>query len=628
MNRYFLIDFDSTLVKLETLEVLADIALADTPDKAGRLEAVATLTEQAMNGELPFRAALEQRLAIINARREHLAAVIERLKQNISDSFLRNRTFLERNAARVFIVSSGFREVVEPVVAAVGLGADHVYANTLLFDDAGNITGFDTANPLAADDGKATVARALGVDGELVAVGDGWGDLQIAAAGAATRFYAFTENVSHPKVVDAADRVAPSFDEVLFDCGLAPSVSYPKNRIEVLLLENIHRNAETVFAREGYRVRSLPAGVDTETLKREIRNVSILGIRSKTHLTADVLAHAERLLAVGAFCIGTNQIDLDATARRGIAAFNAPFSNTRSVVELAIAEIILLMRNLPDKMRAMHSGGWRKSASGSFEVRGKTLGIVGYGNIGMQLSVLAEAMGMNVCYFDVAEKLGLGTARRTATLDELLDAADIVSVHVDGRPENRDLFGREQFARMKPGAIFLNLSRGHVVDIDALREAIGDGKIRGAGVDVFPEEPYSNDEAFRSPLRDASNVVLTPHIGGSTLEAQADIGRFVAGKLIEYINTGATSASVNFPNIQLPAQANAHRLIHVHHNVPGILAKINRVLADLDINIVGQYLKTDERIGYVITDIDAGYSEPVLAAMKDIEHTIRARILY
>jgi D-3-phosphoglycerate dehydrogenase len=629
MNFNFLIDFDSTLVQLETLEVLADVALADAPDKDDKLTAVARLTDQAMNGEISFRDALAERLALINGRREHIEAVVERLKGNISRSFLHNRGFLKRNADRVFVISSGFHEVVEPVVASLGLRADHVRANRFAYADDGTITGVEQDNPLADGDGKVTVARNLNLDDELVMVGDGFGDYRVYEAGAAGRFYAFTENVSHPRVVEAAEKVAPNFDEVLFDCGYAPSVSYPKNRIEVLLLENIHQNAVDVFNREGYTVRTLPSGVDEDTLKREIRRVSILGIRSKTRLTADVLSHAERLLAVGAFCIGTNQIDLPAHARRGVAVFNAPYSNTRSVVELAIAEIVMLMRNLPDKIRAMHAGAWKKSATNSFEVRGKTLGIVGYGNIGMQLSVLAESMGMKVRYYDLEEKLGLGTAHKCNTLDELLETSDIVTLHVDGRPENRGLFGREQFARMRPGSYFLNLSRGQVVDIDALREALDSGHILGTGVDVFPKEPYSNKDPFESPLREAPNTILTPHIGGSTLEAQADIGHFVAGKLVEYVNTGATMTSVNFPNLQLPPLADAHRLIHIHENVPGILARINHVLAEHEINIVGQYLKTGEQIGYVITDIGTGgYSEPVLKAMKNIDNTIRARILY
>ncbi|HET7674450.1 MAG TPA: phosphoglycerate dehydrogenase, partial [Gammaproteobacteria bacterium] len=529
---------------------------------------------------------------------------------------------------RIYVLSSGFREVIDPVIAELGLSPERLRANTFTFDGDGNITGFDGTNVLANENGKELAVRELNLEGRVIMIGDGWTDYRVCTAGLAERFYAFTETVSRTRVVEAADRVAPNLDEILFDLGLRPSVSYPKNRIDVLLLENIHRDAVDTFRREGYRVKTLPASLGEEELKSAIARASIIGIRSKTQITDGVLAHAKRLLAVGAFCIGTNQIDLGACARRGVAAFNAPFSNTRSVVELAIAEIIMLMRNIPDKLRAMHAGVWQKSAAGSFEVRGKTLGIVGYGNIGMQLSVVAEALGMHVVFYDVQEKLALGTARRCATLGELLSAADAVSVHVDGRAANKGLFGRTEFEAMKPGAIFLNLSRGYVVDVDALRAAIGSGHLRGAGVDVFPQEPAGNDQPFDSPLRELKNVVLTPHIGGSTLEAQADIGRFVADKLIGYINTGATMNSVNFPNLQLPPFAGAHRLIHVHRNVPGILAQINRVLAADNVNVVGQYLKTDEQIGYVITDIDRHYSKPVLADMKKIEGTIRARILY
>lgn len=625
---FFLVDFDSTLVKLETLEALADVALAGAPDKDESLRKVSELTAQAMNGAIAFHDALVQRLALIGARRDHLPEVVARLKANVSDSFRRNGRFLSAHAERIFIVSSGFREVIAPVAEMLGLKPDHVYANTLAYNADGDVTGVDRTNPLANDDGKAVVARELNLSGDVIMIGDGWTDYLVYKADLATRFYAFTENVAHPRVTAAAEHVAPSLDEVLYDLGIAPSVSYPKNRIEVLLLENIHPDAAERFTHEGYSVRTLPASLAGDELAREIERVSILGIRSKTHLDAAALEHARRLIAVGAFCIGTNQIDLAACARQGVTVFNAPFSNTRSVVELAIAEIILLMRNLPDKIRAMHTGVWKKSASGSFEVRGKTLGIVGYGNIGMQLSVVAEALGMNVCYFDVQEKLGLGMTQKCATLDELLARADVVTLHVDGRPENRNLMGRAQFELMKPGTIFLNLSRGHVVDVAALRKAIADGKIRGAGVDVFPEEPASNDEPFTSPLTELPNLVLTPHIGGSTLEAQTDIGRFVAGKLIDYVNTGGTMNSVNFPNIQLPALTDAHRLIHVHRNVPGILAQINRVLAERRINIVGQYLKTDERIGYVITDVDKRSSDAVLADLKRIEDTIRARVLY
>ncbi len=624
----FLIDFDSTLVRLETLEVLADVAMAGAPDRDERLQALLRLTERAMNGELPIEAVFAERLELLDATRDSLEPVIERLRNNFTASFLENRTFLERHADCIYVVSNGFREIIAPVVRDLGLRADHVYANEFVFDSNGGIVGAQSDNPLTRAGGKTQVARALAHDGELVMVGDGWSDHEAYAAGAVDRFYAFTENVSRDRVVAAAERVAPNFDEVLYDCGCQPSVSYPKNRIEVLLLENIHANAVESFTREGYRVRTLPASLDADALGEALRHVSILGIRSKTHITAELLAEAKRLQAVGAFCIGTNQIDLPACAEHGVAVFNAPFSNTRSVVELALAEIILLMRNLPAKLRAMHAGAWKKSARGSFEVRGKTLGIVGYGNIGMQLSVLAEALGMQVRYFDLQPRLALGTATACASLDELLETSDVVTLHVDGRPENRSFFGREQFEKMREGALFLNLSRGFVVEVEALREAIESGHIHGAGVDVFPEEPRGNDEPFDSALRGLDNVMLTPHIGGSTLEAQADIGRFVAGKLIGYINTGATMNSVNFPEIQLPALADAHRLIHIHRNVPGVVAEINRVLAADGANVAGQYLKTNEQIGYVITDVDKRYSERLLDDMKGIEHTLRARILY
>ncbi len=308
--------------------------------------------------------------------------------------------------------------------------------------------------------------------------------------------------------------------------------------------------------------------------------------------------------------------------------FNAPYSNTRSVVELALAEIIMLIRNIPDKSAKMHRGEWDKSAAGSFEIRGKKLGIIGYGNIGAQLSVLAESAGMNVFYYDLVEKLALGNATKCASLEELLSTVDVVTLHVDGRKENSTFIGEKEFALMKPGSIFLNLSRGHVVDIHALKNAILNGTIVGCGVDVFPEEPKSNKDPFESELKGLPNVILTPHIGGSTQEAQENIARFVPSRIIEYINTGSTTNSVNFPNLQLPILDNAHRLIHIHQNVPGILAKINNVLADHDINIVGQYLKTNETIGYVITDIDKAYNPDVIKALKAISHTIKFRILY
>jgi D-3-phosphoglycerate dehydrogenase len=394
-----------------------------------------------------------------------------------------------------------------------------------------------------------------------------------------------------------------------------------------LLLENIHPDASARLAKEGYQVETLPGALGEDELIEAVRDVQLLGIRSGTQVTERVLDAAPDLIAIGAFCIGVNQVDLAAASRRGVAVFNAPFSNTRSVVELALAEIIAMARRLPEKNAQMHSGLWDKSAAGAHEVRGRRLGIVGYGNIGTQLSVLAESMGMSVYFYDIADKLALGNARRCSTLTELLESVETVSLHVDGRDGNRGFFGAAEFAAMRPRSLFLNLSRGFVVDHAALRRAIESGHVAGAAIDVFPDEPKSSGEEFTSELRGLPNVILTPHIGGSTEEAQQDIGEFVAGKLADYMAFGATSLSVNLPQIALPVAAGTHRLIHLHQNVPGVLASINRVLAEHGVNVEGQLLRTRDEYGYVLTDIGCRYSEDVLAELRAMPVTIRLRTL-
>ena len=392
-----------------------------------------------------------------------------------------------------------------------------------------------------------------------------------------------------------------------------------------LLLENIHPDARARLAKDGCQVDTLPRALAEEELVSAVDGVQLLGIRSGTLVTERVLDAAPGLLAIGAFCIGVNQIDVAAAARRGVAVFNAPFSNTRSVVELALAEIIALTRRLTDKNRQMHAGEWDKSAAGSHEVRGRRLGIVGYGNIGGQLSVLAEALGMTVVFFDTADKLALGNARRCGTLQELLEISDVVTLHVDGRPGNSGLFGAAEFDAMKPGSLFLNLSRGFVVDHASLRRHIESGRLAGAAVDVFPAEPRGRGEEFVSELRGLPNVILTPHVGGSTEEAQQDIGEFVAGKLLDYLDTGATSLSVNLPGVALPAAPGTHRLVHLHQNVPGVLAKINQLLAEHDANIEGQLLGTRDELGYVLTDIGTEYTAGMLARLQAMDVTIRLR---
>ncbi|HEV3381791.1 MAG TPA: phosphoglycerate dehydrogenase [Trebonia sp.] len=394
-----------------------------------------------------------------------------------------------------------------------------------------------------------------------------------------------------------------------------------------LLLENIHPDAVARLTKAGFEVQTMSRALGEDELIEALPGVGLLGIRSQTQITERILASAADLLAVGAFCIGTNQVDLSAAASRGVAVFNAPFSNTRSVVELAIAEIISMARRLPEKNLGMHNGVWDKSAIGAHEVRGRTIGIVGYGNIGTQLSVIAEALGMTVYFYDVADKLAIGNARRCSTLAELLESAETVTLHVDGRSGNRDFFGEKEFAMMRPRSLFLNLSRGFVVDHVALRRNIEAGHIAGAAIDVFPAEPKGRGDEFVSELRGLPNVILTPHIGGSTEEAQQDIGDFVSGKLVDYAIAGATSMSVNYPGVALPAVPGTHRLVHLHKNVPGVIASINRVLAEHGVNVEGQLLRTRDELGYVITDIGTSYSEDVLDELRAMDVTIRLRTI-
>ncbi len=395
--------------------------------------------------------------------------------------------------------------------------------------------------------------------------------------------------------------------------------------MKVVLLENIHPLAAEAFRRAGFEVDARPGSLSEHELSEVLQGVSLLGIRSNTTITRNVLEAGKDLLAVGCFCIGTNQVDLGDAAERGVAVFNAPFSNTRSVVELVLAEIIALGRRLPEKTQRMHDGVWDKSAKGSHEIRGRTLGIVGYGNIGTQLSNVAEAVGLRVLFYDTADRLAHGNARRVGTLDELLAQSDVVSLHVDGRPGNAGLFGADQFALMKPRSIFINASRGMVVDDAALRANILSGHLAGAAIDVFPIEPKAQGDPFESPLRGLDNVILTPHVGGSTQEAQEEIGHFVANKLIGFVTGGGTALSVNLPEVAPPHPAGAFRTGYLHNNVPGVLAAVNQVFADAGANVVGQSLSTRGERGYVVTDTDVAPSDAALAALRQSPQTVWLR---
>ena len=407
------------------------------------------------------------------------------------------------------------------------------------------------------------------------------------------------------------------------------STSFDKSKLKILLLEGIHPSAERIFRDAGYtNIESIKTALSGQDLLDKLEGVHFLGIRSRTQLSREIFEAADKLVAVGCFCIGTNQVDLSAATEHGVVVFNAPYSNTRSVAELVLGQAILLLRGVPEKNAMAHRGGWLKSANDSFEIRGKTLGIVGYGSIGSQLSVLAEGLGMRVVFYDVVSKLPLGNASQCPSLEALLGQSDIVSLHVPELASTQNLMSRERIAQMKPKSILINASRGTVVDIDALAEALAEKRLLGTAVDVFPVEPKSNDDIFESPLRGFDNAILTPHIGGSTQEAQENIGVEVADKLVRYSDNGSTLTSVNFPEVALPPHPNHHRLLHVHENRPGVLSAINSVFAANSINIGSQFLQTSDKIGYVVIDVDRDYSDVALEKLSEIEGTIRCRVLF
>ncbi len=625
--RKYVFDFDSTLTRVEALDVLAEMTLQGKSNRKEIIQEIQDITNLGIDGDISFTESLERRIRLLNAHRDDLDGLVNELRQKISKSIASNKEFFEKFSDDIYVISCGFKEFIDPIVEEYNIPSDRVYANTFKFDNDGNIIGFDEANVLASHNGKIECLKNLDLDGEVQVIGDGYSDYVMREAGIADKFFAYTENVHREKAANNADHVAPNLDEFLFVNDLPRNLSYPKNRIKILLLENVHPAAFDNLSEDGFSVELVKHSIPEEELIERIKGVHVLGIRSKTQVTKKVLEAANKLLVVGAFCIGTTQIDLETAKKKGVVVFNAPYSNTRSVVELAIGQTIMLMRNVFTRSAEIHKGEWNKTAINSREVRGKNLGIVGYGNIGKQMSVLAEAMGMRVYYYDVADQLALGNAVKCSSLEDLLSVSDVVTLHVDDNKANRNFIGEREINQMRDGAILINLSRGFVVDIEALTVALKSGKLGGAAVDVYPLEPRSNGN-FETPLQGIPNVILTPHVGGSTEEAQRDIADFVPNKIMDYINSGNTVDAVNFPNIRLPKQNNAHRFLHIHKNVPGIMAKINEVLAKYEMNITGQYLSTDSEVGYVITDLDKEYNKEVVKALKSVENTIKFRVLY
>lgn len=627
MSKKYVFDFDSTLTSVEALDVLAEITLEHNPNRDEIIKQIQEITNLGIDGDISFTESLKRRIALLKANQDDLDELVRRLEKKISKSIKENKEFFEKHSEDIYVISCGFKEFIDPIVAHYNIPSEKVYANTFEFDQQGYISGFDADNVLSAHNGKIDCLRNLNLEGEVQVIGDGYSDYVMREAGIADKFFAYTENVSREKAVKNADHVTPTIDEFLYLNKLPRKISYPKHRIKILLLENVHPDAFDNLKSDGFTVELIKTSLSEEELIEKIKGVHVIGIRSKTQITEKVLEAADKLMVIGAFCIGTTQIDLQAAKERGVVVFNAPYSNTRSVVELAIGEIVMLARSIFPRSTEIHNGQWNKTAAGSQEVRGKNLGIIGYGNIGKQLSVLAESIGMHVYFYDVDEQLALGNATKCSSIEEVLKVADFVSLHVDDNKANTNLFNAERFAQMKEGSVFINLARGFVVDIPALVEALKSGHIKGAAVDVFPEEPAANGDYY-TELQGLDNVILTPHIGGSTIEAQRDIADFVPNKIMGYINSGNTVDAVNFPNIRLPKQENKHRFLHIHKNVPGVMAKINKVLAKYELNITGQFLSTDPDVGYVIVEVDKEYNQDVIKALKSIDNTIKFRVLY
>ncbi|NVJ64040.1 MAG: phosphoglycerate dehydrogenase [Flavobacteriaceae bacterium] len=627
MSKKYVFDFDSTLTSVEALDVLAEITLEHNPNRDEIIKQIQEITNLGIDGDISFTESLKRRIALLKANQDDLDELVRRLEKKISKSIKENKEFFEKHSEDIYVISCGFKEFIDPIVAHYNIPSEKVYANTFEFDQQGYISGFDADNVLSAHNGKIDCLKNLNLEGEVQVIGDGYSDYVMREAGIADKFFAYTENVSREKAVKNADHVTPTIDEFLYLNKLPRKISYPKHRIKILLLENVHPDAFDNLKSDGFTVELIKTSLSEEELIEKIKGVHVIGIRSKTQITEKVLEAADKLMVIGAFCIGTTQIDLQAAKERGVVVFNAPYSNTRSVVELAIGEIVMLARSIFPRSTEIHNGQWNKTAAGSQEVRGKNLGIIGYGNIGKQLSVLAESIGMHVYFYDVDEQLALGNATKCSSIEEVLKVADFVSLHVDDNKANTNLFDAERFAQMKEGSVFINLARGFVVDIPALVEALKSGRLKGAAVDVFPEEPAANGDYY-TELQGLENVILTPHIGGSTMEAQRDIADFVPNKIMGYINSGNTVDAVNFPNIRLPKQENKHRFLHIHKNVPGVMAKINKVLAKYELNITGQFLSTDPDVGYVIVEVDKEYNQDVIKALRSIDNTIKFRVLY
>ncbi len=641
MIHNIIFDFDSTLINAEGNELLIAHALGRLPEKekAEKLEQMQTLTRQCTNGEIPLTKAMSGRYALTQLEAEDVDAVSKAIVDTINPKIKEALDALRARDKNIFVYSTSPEQVVLPVTDALGITRENVFTTHLQTKDDGTILGIQEDGPLCMTLGKVYVSEQLKsqerLTGPTAIIGDGVTDLAVKKNGIAEMFVYYAGTIDREDIRLQADFTIDNFDQLLpllssteeyqpqaKDAGLSDEDLHTPN---VFLLENVHNIAIERLNSAQYNVASYqPAWSEQELIEKAL-HANVMGIRSKTKLTANVLNHLKDLWVIGAFCIGTNQIDLETATAAGIPVFNAPYSNTRSVAELVVGETIMLMRRTFEKSAAAHSGKWLKQADGCSEIRGKTVGIVGYGHIGSQVSIMLENLGMTVLFHDIVDKLPLGNAQKVNDLYDLLERSDVVTLHVPDTLDTRGLIGEKELVRMKRGSYLINASRGRVVDIEPLHKLLEYGHIAGAAVDVFPAEPASTEEAFQSPLQGMPNVILTPHIGGSTLEAQENIARYVSEKMISFVKTGSTMGSVNFPEVELPRVDNTHRILHIHKNVPGVLAKINSVFARRNINVEGQILQTRDTIGYLIVDVDRDVSHQVFEIMKHITETVQVR---
>ncbi len=641
MINNIIFDFDSTIINVEGNELLVQSALQRIPanERGPKQQKLLEYTTKATNGEIPLSEAMRGRFALAEITAVDIDQVAAAITKTINPMIQETIQDLLKRGKKIFVFSTSIQQIVLPVTKQLGIAGENVFTNTLKTDNNGKILGVEEDNPLYMSMGKVYVAELLKSQGRLLdgtaIVGDGYSDLAVKRNNIAEMFVYYSGTVDREEIRLQADFTVDKFNQLLPLLSSTAEYSQeafadkPKTSVEVVpkvvLLENVHPVAIQKLTEEQFCVQNFKNAWDEQELVNKAATTNVLGIRSKTKVTAKVIEQLQDLWIIGAFCIGTNQIDLAAASQAGIPVFNAPYSNTRSVAELVVGETIMLMRRISEKNEGAHNGLWLKQADGCTEIRGKTVGIIGYGHIGTQVSVMLENLGMSVIFHDIVDKLPLGNARRAKDLYDLLERSDVVTLHVPDTPETRNMIGEKEMMRMKRHSYLLNLSRGKVVDLDALRKMLEYGHIAGAAVDVFPYEPAGNDEKLETPLQHLPNVILTPHIGGSTLEAQENIANYVSDKMVNFIKTGSTIGSVNFPEIELPRVANTHRILHIHKNVPGVLAKINSVFARRNINVEGQILQTRDKIGYLIVDVNMDVSEQVHEIMKHITETIKVR---